>query len=166
MHTWGRDSRRWLAAILVALVAVSLAPALAPAAGLGPAAVLAQTCSPRPPVGVSVTPAGNGRLQATFTATTNASIPSNRLIHIALQSATNAMVDTPLEIGKQPPLTLTMPPATQQYTIFVYQTVPGQGATVNLVVADQCGDWPTFVGGGANAFAAPPPSPRRPRQRA
>jgi hypothetical protein len=28
----------------------------------------------------------------------------------------------------------------------------GQASTVELVVTDGCGDWPTFVGGGPNAF--------------
>ena len=37
-------------------------------------------------------------------------------------------------------------------TLTVRRVTDGQASTVELVVTDGCGDWPTFVGGGPNAF--------------
>jgi len=37
-------------------------------------------------------------------------------------------------------------------TFFVKRTIVGQAATLHFTVADACGDWPTFVGGGPDAF--------------
>ena len=41
-------------------------------------------------------------------------------------------------------------PATLGLT--VQRVANGQAATVELTVTDGCGEWPTFVGGGPNAF--------------
>jgi hypothetical protein len=36
--------------------------------------------------------------------------------------------------------------------ILVRRLVPGLAATAQLVLVDDCGTWPTFVGGGPGAF--------------
>ena len=41
-----------------------------------------------------------------------------------------------------------LPPATQQSAFTVTRLTAGQPVTVNLVVVDGCGDWPTIVGVG------------------
>jgi hypothetical protein len=41
---------------------------------------------------------------------------------------------------------------TRQATLTVRRQIAGQPTTVNLAVADSCGEWPTVVGGGAAAF--------------
>jgi hypothetical protein len=43
-------------------------------------------------------------------------------------------------------------PSTQQTTFVVRRATNGIATHVNLVVVDDCGNWPTFVGGGASAF--------------
>jgi hypothetical protein len=50
------------------------------------------------------------------------------------------------------PFTVTLPPATTARTFVVVQLVAGADATVPVVVRDRCGEWSTFVGGGAAAF--------------
>jgi hypothetical protein len=34
----------------------------------------------------------------------------------------------------------------------VRRVTPGQPTTLNMVVVDNCGNWPTFVVGGAGSF--------------
>jgi hypothetical protein len=44
------------------------------------------------------------------------------------------------------------PPANSSTVIFsVRRAAAGQATTVRFTVTDQCGSWPTFVGGGPNA---------------
>jgi hypothetical protein len=54
----------------------------------------------------------------------------------------------PLPVGQ----TIALPSGTQQAALVVQRQAPGQAVTVELVVTDACGDWPTVVGGGPNAF--------------
>jgi hypothetical protein len=51
-----------------------------------------------------------------------------------------------------PGQTVSLPPGTQQVALVVQRQASGQAATVHLIVQDACGDWPTLVGGGPNAF--------------
>jgi len=37
-------------------------------------------------------------------------------------------------------------------TLTVTRTTPGQPTTITLTIVDECGPWPTFVGGGPTAF--------------
>ena len=48
-------------------------------------------------------------------------------------------------------LTVPLNPNVASYTFWVRREVAGQPATLPLIVTDACGDWPTFVGGGASA---------------
>jgi hypothetical protein len=41
---------------------------------------------------------------------------------------------------------------TQEVVLVIESVTPRQAATVQLVVTDACGEWPTFVGGGPSAF--------------
>jgi hypothetical protein len=124
----------------------------------------AAACTPRPAVGVSVTPNADGRLQVTVAANTNSSTPTNQLSQIRFGAATGASI----EITGKPPgqadnFTVNFTPPVSSTQFFVRQGTSGQAATVRLTVVDGCGDWPTFVGGGPAAFAttAPPPTPTR-----
>lgn len=55
---------------------------------------------------------------------------------------------TPLANGA----TLALPSGTTSVTLRVRRLTPGQAVMVPLVVTDECGAWPTFVGGGPGAF--------------
>jgi hypothetical protein len=48
--------------------------------------------------------------------------------------------------------TLSPPAGATTIVLRVRRLAPGQAVIVPLVVTDDCGAWPTFVGGGPNAF--------------
>jgi hypothetical protein len=49
------------------------------------------------------------------------------------------------------PFTHPVPPATARLSFVVQRVSPGQATTIPLTVVDQCGSWPTLVGGGAGS---------------
>ncbi|HEY7059868.1 MAG TPA: choice-of-anchor Q domain-containing protein [Chloroflexota bacterium] len=109
---------------------------------------------PRPNVGVQVAP-GGGTLQTTITARdAGCAQGNNQLQSLQFTRLTNATVD----VGSPPlatvarPTTVPLPahPATMPLT--AHRTSASQAVTVELTVTDGCGAWPTFVGGGPNAF--------------
>jgi hypothetical protein len=95
---------------------------------------------------VTTTPAG-GRLQVTVTATGQ----NNTLQAIVINQTTNALVDIGGQTGRSGAFTVSLP-GTSATTSFTVRREASGPATVKLAVADRCGDWTTFVGGGANAF--------------
>jgi len=104
-------------------------------------------CSPRPPVRVSVVAAGAGRVRATILA--NNTTLGNELRQIRFGTATNATVIAGSQSGAGN-FTVSLPGGTQQFQFDVQRGAAGQAATAHLVVADACGDWPTFVGLGTS----------------
>ena len=56
------------------------------------------------------------------------------------------------QTGKQPPFAVTLPTGTQTLTLYVGRQTAGQATNLNITAVDGCGEWPTFVGGGAGAF--------------
>ncbi len=108
------------------------------------------SCSPRPNVLLSTVATGSS-LQVTVTASTSAALPSNSLQRLSFGSATNALIDAGSVVGSSGNFTVNLPAGTQQTGFTVRRATPGQPTTVPFVVVDACGDWSTFVGGGANA---------------
>jgi hypothetical protein len=109
------------------------------------------TATPPPRVGVVTEPTGGGRLRVTVTARTGGCAPNGQLQAIRVTEATNAVVD----VGSQPialPGPLPVAPGSPHLVFTVRRAIAGQATHVNLVVTDGCGEWPTFVGGGPNAF--------------
>src|SRR4051812_36150975 len=142
------------ARILVGLLA-ALGLGLAAVGDGTPAASLTQTCSPRPPVSVQVQTISAGQLQATVGAHTGPGIVSNSLRSLAFGPSTNALIDVPGQpAGQTGPFTVSLAPGASQITFVVRQQTAGSPTTVPLTVRDDCGDWPTFVGGGGAAFGA------------
>jgi hypothetical protein len=109
-------------------------------------------CAPRPAVRVTSTGASAGRLQVTVAAGTAPGTPSNALVALRFGTATNAAIDAGDQTGQPGGFTVSLPPGTAQTTFTVRRLVVGAATTVNLVVVDGCGEWPTVVGGGAGAF--------------
>jgi hypothetical protein len=98
-----------------------------------------------------VTRAGTGRLDVTVTAGVGSGAASNSLHALRFGTPTNATVDLAGQtVSGNTRVTLSA--GGRQARFSVQQTRPGQAATVPVVVEDDCGDWPTFVGGGAAAF--------------
>jgi hypothetical protein len=54
--------------------------------------------------------------------------------------------------GQQGPFLLTPAAGTSRVSFTVQRITPGQPVIVGLVPTDGCGDWPTFVAGGRDAF--------------
>jgi hypothetical protein len=111
-------------------------------------------CVPRPHVDVATISDGPGRLRVTITAqstpgTGNAA--SNRLARVTIVSAGNAAVEAgqPL-VQVASPLVLASRPAST--TLWVRRLDPALATTVQLLIDDDCGQWPTFVGGGPGSF--------------
>jgi len=93
-------------------------------------------CSPRPQVTVQVTPLGNDRLQVSIHA--KGSPNSIRSVRLG-QVPGNAVIEgTPITSG-----------ADASFTI--RRMSPG-AVTLPFTVTDGCGDWPSFAGGGSDAF--------------
>jgi tartrate-resistant acid phosphatase type 5 len=109
-------------------------------------------CAPRPAVGMSTQVSSPGRLQVTLTAQSNAGPAVNELRSVQFSQLDNATIDWP---GRPPitgPTTVALPAGTRQTVFTVQRVAAGQGAMVPLVVTDECGPWPTFVGGGPSAL--------------
>ncbi|MCC6173843.1 MAG: SMP-30/gluconolactonase/LRE family protein [Chloroflexi bacterium] len=92
-------------------------------------------CPTRSPVSVKVAPLGSGRLQVTV----HAGGTPNAIRRIQFRAVPNAVVESPPAI------------VGADATFVLQRTAPG-AITLPFIVSDACGDWPTFVGGGPNAF--------------
>jgi outer membrane protein assembly factor BamB len=140
--------------LLWPLLSATPTPA-APAPGPGDALSVAGCPPPRPAVGVAAAPGAAGQLQVTVTAHPSPSAPSNQLRRLEFGAAAGALVDAGGQTGLPGNFTITLPAGTQATTFTVRQAVVGQPASVPLTVVDDCGEWPTFIGGGPQAFSQP-----------
>jgi len=107
-------------------------------------------CNPRPRVVVRPLASGPGQLRVTVVATNNASFP-NLLRSIAWTAMANATVQVN-GIGVVAGQTTPFPGGAGSVDFLVTRVTAGQSATVNLTITDDCGAWPTLVGGGPSAF--------------
>ena len=104
---------------------------------------------PGPGDGQAVRPAGGGRLEATLIAPT-VSGTTNGLTQIVFSSLQNGNVQLGPGSGNAG---VTIPlGGAQTVTFIVTRQTAGQATHVAFTVRDSCGDWPSFVGGGAGAF--------------
>ena len=106
----------------------------------------------RPNVGVVVAPVAAGRLRATIAARDAACTHNNQLVSIHVTRTDNATVDVGTRTGASGDFVESFPAGPPETAVFVNRVTPGRASTVQLIVTDGCGDWPTFVGGGPNAF--------------
>jgi hypothetical protein len=108
-------------------------------------------CDPRPAVQVLVTRAGDGLLDVTLVS--GAGGLHTVQVGTVERPFSNATV---FAAGSVVPLangaTLAPPAGTTAIVLRVRRLTPGQAVIVPLVVTDDCGAWPTFVGGGPSAF--------------
>jgi subtilase family serine protease len=114
----------------------------------------AATAVPRPNVGVGVAPNPAAHtLQATLVAR-NTCTAANQLQSIQFTRLTNATVDVPTSLAATvtAPGTVILAGSPATITLTVHRVNAGQAATVEMIVTDGCGTWPTFVGGGPSAF--------------
>lgn len=102
-------------------------------------------CSPRPPVRLTSSSAGSGRLQVSVQA------GGGSIRQIRFGPIQNAAVDIGAEANRTGTFTYQLPSAAPQIG-FSVRRLAGGAATVPVVVVDDCGEWRSFVGGGAAAF--------------
>jgi chitinase len=110
------------------------------------------SCGPRPPVQVSSRKTGDGRLEVTVTAGTDVPNFTNRLTQIQFGAGSNALIDIGGQTGRTGDFAVLLSDRPTSLTFQVRRDVAGRAATVPLTVVDDCGTWPTFVGGGPAAF--------------
>jgi hypothetical protein len=109
------------------------------------------SCAPRPPARVDVTRPAPGQYTVTVMAGFGSGAPYNRLRALRFGTPVNATVllnGQPVAGGSRVPFAN----GAEQATFVVARTAAGSGATVPLVLEDDCGDWSTFVGGGPSAW--------------
>jgi len=102
-------------------------------------------------VALTTTSLGNGRLQVTAAPTSYEGFPANAVKAIRFAAGTRAEVEIPGQPTRSTAFTWTLPANTTQATFTVHRTAAGP-VQLPFTVVDNCGDWTTFVGGGASAF--------------
>ena len=109
------------------------------------------SCAPRPAARVSMTKTAGGRLDVTVTPGIGSGAPNNRPHALRIGTVTNARV---LVNGQQVPNggRVTFAANVTAAHFLVERIATDKGATVPLVLEDDCGDWATFVGGGPSAW--------------
>jgi hypothetical protein len=103
-----------------------------------------QPCSPRPPVTASVQRVAADRLTVTVSATGT----QNALKALRFGAASNALIDVGASSGQPGGFDVSLPPGTSTISFVVRRPSTTLATTVPLVVVDDCGEWPTFVGAG------------------
>lgn len=113
-------------------------------------------CSPRPTTTVQTQVAGTGRMQATIQVGRPAGATGNIVRKIRVGNIRNAEVEILGQTfnAQNDGASLVPTTASQTVTITVTRQASraGQAVTVPLTITDDCGEWQTFVGGGANSF--------------
>ena len=107
-------------------------------------------CAPRPSVRTSPV-AGGGALQVVIAAGSAPGSTATALKELRVGDARNAAIEVP---GRGPLGAnglLALPDRPQSVTLVIRRVTPGQATHVPLTVVDECGAWPTFVGGGTGA---------------
>jgi parallel beta-helix repeat protein len=111
------------------------------------------SCTPRPRVSVTTQRGAPGTLQITIVATRSVAAPNNTVRQIVFGAAQNATVEIDGLSRPGGSFTATMPAGVQQVTFVVHRSpANAPSTTVPFTVIDDCGGWPSFVGGGGNAF--------------
>ena len=108
------------------------------------------SCSPRPPVAVRSTRTATGTLKVTVTASATVS-GVNRLQQVRFGPGANASIDVGARAESTGSFDVNVPSGVADYS-FTIRRVQAGPVTVPLTIVDACGEWKTFVGGGAGAF--------------
>ena len=111
--------------------------------------VMPTACAPRPHVQTTSTAAG-GKLVVHVEPRPQNTAPGNRLSQIRFGTLQNARVTLNGQTVSTGQI-VTIPSGTTALDFTVERLTPGQATTVPFTVVDGCGEWPSFVGGGANA---------------
>jgi hypothetical protein len=125
------------------------APARAPTP---PASVSGRDCVQRPNVQVQVAPDRPGRLKVIVTAASLPTAPGNVIWSIRFGAAVNATIDADSHVADPGPFVLAPANGAASIVFYVNRAQTSQSVTVPFAVVDYYGEFPTFVGGGPDAF--------------
>jgi hypothetical protein len=106
-------------------------------------------CGPRPTTHVTTTVA-DGALQVTVSASDVEGPSRNRLRELRFGEPVNGRIELAGQ-SQTAAFSHAVPTTTDRVSFAVRRVTPGQPTTVPLTVVDECGAWPTFVGGGTGA---------------
>src|SRR5262249_37781052 len=109
---------------------------------------------PRPNVGLLVAPSTGLPQAPAMARDAGCAQGNNQLQALQFTRVTNATVDvgSPVIATVATPTTVPLPTHPPSISLTVHRTASGQATTVELVVTDGCGTWPTLIGGGPGAF--------------
>jgi alpha-tubulin suppressor-like RCC1 family protein len=112
------------------------------------------TCPSQGRVAVQAVPADGGRLRVTVTVQgTGNGLQALQFAGPSTQvPSPNAQIEDAQGGLHTLPATLTLTGQPTSYTFYVRRVTVGQATTVAFTVVDNCGAWPTLVGGGPSAF--------------
>jgi hypothetical protein len=96
------------------------------------------------------TAVANGALQVTISVSDVDGPTQNRLRELRFGSPVNGRIELAGQ-SQSAAFTHTVPAPTDRISFAVRRVSPGQPTTVPLTVVDECGAWPTLVGGGTGA---------------
>jgi hypothetical protein len=109
-------------------------------------------CSPRPRISLDVSRPRHGRLDVLVAASDNAVTVGNRLQRVAFNRISNASVTIGALGERRSPFVAELAPVAQSTRFTVDRVDATRPIHVDLAVTDNCGIWPTFVGGGPSSF--------------
>jgi hypothetical protein len=111
-------------------------------------------CTTRPRTTIQTRAIGGGQLEVTVQVGRPATAPNNVVRQVQVTRALNAQVQILGQTLGAGGGTVTPPTAAQSLTFTVARQPAGARVpvTVSFAVTDDCGAWPTFVGGGPGAF--------------
>jgi uncharacterized protein YkwD len=108
------------------------------------------TCSPRPRPTVSVAGGGPGQIVAPINVAGTGNVMSSVRFGQGNRTIANATVNVQgIATGVTSGQTVALPASTTQIVLTVGRAAPG-AVTVPFALTDGCGEWPSFVGMGAN----------------
>jgi hypothetical protein len=111
-------------------------------------------CEPRPPVAVTVTPAGDGRVNVSLHPTLNQGTTTNGLRRVQFGPTTRATLDLGALGFSRGNVTVTVP-GTGTFGFVVIPDAPGLATLAPFVAFDDCGGWPSFAGTGPSVNGGP-----------
>jgi YVTN family beta-propeller protein len=106
-------------------------------------------CGPRPTVRTD-SRVVDGALQVTVSTAGTDGPTNNRLKELRFAAPVNGRVEVAGQ-SHTDAFAYAVPTATDRVSFAVHRVTPGQATTVPLTVVDECGAWPTLVGGGTSA---------------
>jgi hypothetical protein len=104
------------------------------------------TCTPRPAVRVTTALNGAGQVRVTVSASGTGAPGNNGLRSIRFDAVSNGSIDAGNQTRSAGNFTMSLPFDTAQTSFVVRRSGNGGSATVQFVVTDGCGDWPSFAG--------------------